>query len=322
MLYKQSIFLLSVVLILALGHVAFAEDKNEAMSQKPLLYGIHAGQDSHFWQTVEAGALKAAEELGYSILYRGGAQTDANLQREVFNIALESGAKGIFIAPNDASRSEDVMRAKEKNIPVVYFDRTMGDNPAIASFIGTDNYNGGKLAAQELIKKLGAENKAKVVVFRMDKNVVPTTDREQGFIDTVTKAGYDVIASPYVSSEIGNARSLIQKFLLDPNTPSFDVIFTPSEYCAVATILTLQMMNKTKDYIHIGFDSGATIEKAIRDGDMYGTVVQQPFEMGYYSVKALDDVLHQRKVKPFIESKVIFVSKENLNTFEHTSRKE
>ena len=48
---------------------------------------------------------------------------------------------------------------------------------------------------------------------------------------------------------------------------------------------------------------------------MYGTIVQQPFLMGYYSVKALDDALKGKEVDPRIVSEALFVSKENVGTY-------
>jgi len=311
---KRLFFLVYVFLLVVSSHFACAEDAQSA-GAKPLLYGIHVGQDSDFWNQAGEGAKAAAEKLGYDIFYRGGAQTDTDLQRSIFDIALKSGAKGIFIAPNSADRTEDVMRAKQLGIPVVYFDRTMGENPPIASFIGTDNYAAGELAGSELIKKMGEGKPVNVVVFRMDEKVVPTSEREKGFMDAVEKAGYKVVATPFLTSDIGEARTRLQKFLEDPAMPAFNAFFTSSEYNAVAAILTLQMLGKTKDYVHIGFDGGDTIEKAIASGDMYGTIVQQPYEMGYHSVTALDDVLHGRPVEKFIESKTLFVTADNVKTY-------
>lgn len=295
-----------ILTLLALPGRGHAEE-----AAKPLLYGIPVGPPSAFWNEAGDGARQAAKELGYDIIYRGAPQLDLEGQRRLFDIALKSGAKGIFIAPNTPERAEDLARAKAAGIPVVYFDRTMGKTDDLASFIGTDNFAGGKLAAEELVKKAGKDAKLKVVVFRMDRNVVPTTERERGFIEGVTAAGYEVVASPEVSSEVGEARSRIRKFLADPATPKFSAVFTPAEYVAVATVLTLQELGKTRDYIHIGFDSGDVIEKAIQSGDMYGTIVQQPYQMGYQSVKALDAVLHGKAVRPWIVSDAKFVSAEN-----------
>jgi ribose transport system substrate-binding protein len=312
-LIRTSRMLVGAALLLCFAFPAHAESSTEA-GTKPLLYGVTIVPNSGFWSEVESGARKAGEEFGYDIIYRGAPQKDAEGQRKVFDLALESGAKGIFIAPNSADRDKDVVRARARGIPVVYFDRKMG-NPDINSFIGTDNYAAGKLAAQELVKKAGKDAKLKVAVFRMDKDVVPTTEREEGFIAGAKEAGYEIVAMPYLSTEVGTGRSRLGKFLADPATPAFDAIFTSAEYTAVATILTLQGAGKIKDYIHIGFDLSPMMEKAIRNGELYGAIVQQPFLMGYYSVKALDDALQGRTLKPHIISDVVFVSKENVDTY-------
>jgi ribose transport system substrate-binding protein len=302
------------VLILCAACLPAVAPAVAALVKKPVLYGVTIVPSSEFWVTVGLGAEKAGRELGYDIVYRGAPQTDAEGQRHIFDLALESGAAGIFIAPNSASRDEDVARARDKGIPVVYFDRMMG-SPKINSFIGTDNFEAGKIAARALAKKAGPGAKLRVAVFRMDKGVVSTTEREEGFIAGAKQAGFTIVATPYLSTEVGTARSRLLRFLSDPATPAFDAVFTSAEYTSVATVLTLKAEGKTGKYIYVGFDTGPVIEDAIRDGTMYGTIVQQPFAMGYQSVKALDDALHGRPVKPRIASDVLFVSKDNVDTY-------
>jgi len=287
-------------------------------NDKPLIYGIYVGSLGDFWDTVNQGAVAAAQERGYNLIYRGAGETDLKAQRDIFDIALKSGAKGIFIAPNSAERIEDVEKATKMGVPVVYIDRTMGEHPGVASFIGTNNYAAGALAGSELIRKLGSKKPVRVVVFRMDKDIVPTTEREKGFIETVKKAGYDVIDDIYITSEIGEGRERIQKFLSNPASPDFDAVFTPNEKTTTAALLTFKMLQKT--YLHIGFDGGNVIEEAIRNGDIYGTVLQQPYDMGYYGVTALDDTLKGKEVAPFIESSTIFVSKETIDTSKKTAQ--
>jgi len=292
-------------------HAACAE--NAPAKDTPLLFGIYVGSKGDFWADVEKGGAKAAAERGYAFIYRGAAETDLVAQREIFTEALNAGAKGIFVAPNTPERVEDVARARAKGVPVVYIDRTMGDHPPIISFIGTNNYEAGKFAAQELIKKIGPAKTANVVVFRMDKAITTTSAREAGFIDTVKEAGYNMVADFYVTSEIGEARSRIARFL--ESAPKFDAVFTPNEKTTIAAFLTLNEKEKFPG-VHIGFDGGKIIDDAIRDGLLYGTVVQQPFKMGYYGVMALDDALHGRKVVPEIESGMFFVNKDNVDTYQ------
>lgn len=283
--------------------------------EKPLIYGIHVGKKVDFWESVERGAQEAANKYGYHLIFRGAAEDDTESQKLMFDIAIKSGAKGIFVAPNSDNRAADVIRAKEAGIPVVYIDRMMGDTAPIVSFIGTNNYAAGELAARELIKKMGIDHPVKVVIFPMDKNIVSTSERERGFSETVKKAGYNVVVTPYITSEIGKARSNIRRYLAQPEYATFDAIFTPNETTTIAAILSLNEVSRP--YIHIGFDSGPLIETALQDGRLFATVVQKPFEMGYYGVEALNDFLQGKPVKPSIESGVSFITKENSDLLTH-----
>jgi ribose transport system substrate-binding protein len=302
--------MLCVVGVMALvTSVCKAEQAQAPSSDQPKIYGLYVGLKGTFWAMVENGAEKAAAEAGYRLVYLGSSETDVLTQKELFQKALEAGAKGIFIAPNNTAIEADVAAARKRGIPVVYVDRKMGE-PSIDSFIGTDNVAAGRAAGQELVKKMGAGKNIRVVVFRLSKDVISTTQREEGFIDTVTKAGYTVVASPYMASEVGDGRVKIEKFLNDPDAPLFDAVFTPNEKTTNAALLA--MRGSSRRYVHIGFDSGQLIEKALKDGSLYATIIQQPFQMGYYAVKTLDKVLKKEKVEPFVESKFVFVTKDNI----------
>ena len=69
---------------------------------------------------------------------------------------------GICLAPNDSQALVEVVReAKANGIPVVIFDSGLEDEDAYVSYVATDNYNGGVLAARRLDEALGVKPKKK-----------------------------------------------------------------------------------------------------------------------------------------------------------------
>jgi len=111
------------------------------------------------------------------------------------------------------------------------------------------------------------------------------------------------------------------KFLETPEAAKTQVIFTPNETTSMAALLTFQLAKKTTSYKWIGFDSNSEMEKAIREGVMLGTVVQQPYRMGYYGVQALNGALHGEKPKGFIESGAMVVTRDNIDNYKNIAHR-
>jgi ABC-type sugar transport system substrate-binding protein len=124
---------------------------------------IPKGTTHEFWKSVHAGAEQAATELGdVEILWKGPQnESDTSGQIEIVEAYVAQGVSGIVLAPNDSSALVDAVRtAKSKGIPVVIFDSDLEDKEAYVSYVATDNYHGGVLAARRLAEVLGAKPKA------------------------------------------------------------------------------------------------------------------------------------------------------------------
>jgi ABC-type sugar transport system substrate-binding protein len=120
---------------------------------------IPKGTTHEFWKSVHFGAAKAAEELGnVEIIYRGPSK-EGNTESQI-NLVQDMIAQdvdGICLAPNDSSALvTPVEESKKKEIPVVIFDSGLsGSEDNYVSYVATDNYNGGALAAHCLAAALG-----------------------------------------------------------------------------------------------------------------------------------------------------------------------
>ena len=113
---------------------------------------IPKGTAHEFWKSVHAGAAKAGAELGVEILWKGPMYEDNKQgQIDVVQDFVTAKVNGICLAPLDSlALVESVRYAKEKEIPTVIFDSGLADEGNIVSYVATDNYNGGRLAARRL----------------------------------------------------------------------------------------------------------------------------------------------------------------------------
>jgi ribose transport system substrate-binding protein len=91
-------------------------------------------------------------------------------------------------------------------------------------------------------------------------------------------------------------------------------IFTPNESSTAGMLLALQDINKAGKVSFVGFDTSQVFIDAMRAGQLHGIVVQNPFNMGYLGVRTMVDHLLGKPVEKKIDTGVMIVTKENLET--------
>jgi ribose transport system substrate-binding protein len=162
--------------------VATPENMNEPEVKARLSPKLHTGEDvkpetakyriavipkgtTHdFWQSVHHGAAQAAAELGnVEIIWKGPLkESDKQDQIALVQSFVDNKVDGICLAPLDSrALIESVRYAKEKGIPTVIYDSGLEDEEITVSYVATDNYNGGVLAARRLGTVLREQRKAR-----------------------------------------------------------------------------------------------------------------------------------------------------------------
>ena len=149
---------------------------------------IPKGTTHEFWQSVHAGASKGAEEMGdVELTWQGPAREDDRTEQiKLVQGAVAAGVDGIVLAPLDARALVDpVEQAIAKGIKVVIIDSAL-ESDKISSFVATDNYHGGVLAAERLGQVLHGQGR--IILLRYAVGSASTDEREKGFTDTMKKA--------------------------------------------------------------------------------------------------------------------------------------
>ena len=134
--------------------------------KKYTLAVIPKGTTHEFWKSVHAGATNAAKEAGnVEILWKGPLQeNDKEWQINVVQDFVTKRVDGICLAPLDSRALVSAVKdAQEQGIPTVIFDSGLDDASVIVSYVATDNYQGGALAAKRLAEVLAVKPKAKPV---------------------------------------------------------------------------------------------------------------------------------------------------------------
>src|SRR5687768_11524611 len=123
-----------------------------------------------FFIEMQKGAEEAAKKLGVTLVVQAAdREVDVERQMQIIENLIERKVGALCITPSGSREIVPVVvKANEANIPVIVVD-TRADEKAlaaaggkIATFIGSDNFDGGKIAGAFLVEKLGG--KGNVVV--------------------------------------------------------------------------------------------------------------------------------------------------------------
>jgi ribose transport system substrate-binding protein len=285
-----------------------------AQGKKLRIAVIPKGTSHEFWKSVHYGAEQAAKEIGnVEIIWRGPVvESDTGSQIEVVKSMITMGVDGIVLAPNQKGGLVDsVSEAIDEGIPVVIFDSGLDAGPRIVSYVATDNFKGGQMAADEMAKAIG--EKGNVILLRYLAGSESTEQRENGFLDGLKKyPEIKVVSSDQFGGD--NATSAKEKVdqLLQIHQKDLAGIFAVCEPNANGTLESLKNAGVDKQIKLIAFDPSDALIEALKNGSCAGIVLQDPVKMGYLSVKTLVAAIGGEKAEEFTSTGEFFASPANL----------
>lgn len=274
---------------------------------------VSAGGSPSFWGAIGEGAQAAGRELGVTIYYLNPSEeTDQQGQGQMIRQFATHKCRALVLAPNAPERARQSAALMQQGIPVVFIDRTEADAHPLA-VVATDNYAAGRLAGEQMVRRLNGTGQHRVVLMRLKKGVQSTDAREQGFFDVVHKAGLTVVADPYLGPVESEAQARSEQVLASL-AGHFDAVFTPNETTTSGTLQTLQKLGLAGKVIMIGFDINPRLYEAIRQRSISALVLQRPFQMGYVGVTLAWRAVHGASpTSARVDSGVTLLTHDNMN---------
>jgi ribose transport system substrate-binding protein len=278
---------------------------------------IPKGTSHVFWQSVHAGARKAAAELGVDIVWRGPLrEDDRDAQVSEVEGFVSRGVSGIVLAPLDeAALVAPVEAAVRAGVPVVIIDSGLKSDRYV-SFVATDNEQGGRLAGEHLARLLGG--KGRVVLLRYAEGSDSTNRREQGFLAALAAhPGIEVASSnQYGGTDVEGAykkgEALLSVYKRSDGRLSIDGVFCPNESSTFAMLRVLQDNGWAGQVRFVGFDASDNLVQGLERGHIDALVLQDPVRMGYLGVKTMVAHLEGRPTERRIDTGARVVTRENM----------
>lgn len=202
---------------------------------------VPKGTSHVHWQAVHAGAKQAADELGnVEIVWLGPAKEDQReAQIALVEQAIAARVDGLVLAPLDSQALvRPVEDAVAAGIPVVIIDSGL-DSDKPVSYVATDNYHGGVLAAERLAERL--DGKGRIILLRYAPNSDATVQREKGFTDTIARyPGITYLSeNQYAGATADSAQQVAQRLVLQFKG-QVDGVFCPNESSTAGMLRALK----------------------------------------------------------------------------------
>jgi ribose transport system substrate-binding protein len=307
------------ILLLSLALSLFVSILTAAPAKKLTIAVIPKGTSHEFWKSIHAGAVKAAREFEaegreINLIWKGPLREDDREQQiQVVENFIGRRIDGMVLAPLDSQAlAGPVETAHSAKIPVVIIDSGLNTDK-IVSYIATDNYKGGQLAADRLAELLGDEGKA--LMLRLQVGSASTEEREAGFLNQIRgrHPGIEIVSSDQHAGATRDTAFRASQNLLNRFGRDLDGIFTPNESSTVGMLLAMRDAGLGSSEIKfVGFDTGEQSVTALKNGDLQGLIVQNPFMMGYLGVKTVVNHIDGEKVDPWVDTGVVTVTPDNL----------
>lgn len=263
-------------------------------SQKKVIAVIPKGSAHLFWQSVHAGANKCARENNAEVSWSGPAtEVDYTSQLQIIDAMINRRVDAIALSPIDKKAMVSaVERAMHSKIPVIIFDSGI-DTEQFISMVATDNFRGGELAADRIATILDGEGE--VAMVKVQPGSASTMEREDGFEQRVAKVypNIKIVDARYGMADFAKSLAVAENMLTAH--PNLEAIFASNESSTVGAVQALKQ--RKSDVKLVGFDSSAALIEDLKAGAIDSLVIQDPFRMGYESVKAALDQLGGKPVK-------------------------
>jgi ribose transport system substrate-binding protein len=253
--------------------------------------------NSTFWLAVWEGTKKAAAELGYKeVLYKGTAsQADIAGQVNLVNDMVSRKVSGIMIAATDAKALVDpVEKAVAAGVPVVTLDSGV-DSQKPYAYIATDNIAAAKTAADVLGSLISG--KGTVGDIGITAGSQTGREREDGFVKQM-KAKYPevkVLAVQYTGCDPAKSLNIATDMLT--GNPGLVGFYGACDGPGTGIAQLVKQRNMKGKIKSVSFDVSPDQFLLFLDGYLDALIVQDPFQMGYRGVYAMDQVIHKQPVK-------------------------
>lgn len=263
--------------------------------------------NSDYWKIVESGAKAAGQKYGVEVAVLGpNAETDVTGQISMLEDQITKKVNALVVAPSQPASAIPVFnKAKGAKIPVILADTDAKWDDKV-SFVGTGNFNGGKLAGEYFGKKVAKGGK--VVILRGALGDPTHDERANGCVEGLKAAGLDVAVIQPANSERGMAVTVMENIV--QSKQEFVGVFATNDEMALGAFKALEAAKMNIPVV--GFDGSPDALTSITEGKLDASIAQSPYNIGFKGVEAAIKAAKGETLDKRIDTGTEVINKDNV----------
>ncbi len=250
-------------------------------------YKVITNGISPFWVSMGKGLEDAKRELSCSADWQGPNPAENTAQVNLFRTAVAAKVDGIAVSVIEAKAMAPVIdEAVGQGIPVITFDSDSPDSKRMA-YIGTNNFEAGKIAGQETVKLFPGGGK--LVAFVGNMGAQNAQERYNGMLEAVKGHHIEFLQAPFEDNkDKGKARKNVEDAITRYQGQGLSGLVGLYSYNGPAIVSAVQQAGLRARMKIVCFDGEPETLNNLSKGLVDVTVVQKPYEFGRLSIKLLD----------------------------------
>ena len=287
-----------------------------------------------YWNIAKSGCLDAQRDLGVEVEVKMPPEFSVVLQKQIVEDLVAGGIDGIAISPLDAENQTAWLNEIAAQVPLITHDADAPESKRRV-YLGMDNYKAGRMCGQLVKKALPNGGGVMLFVGRLGQDNAKY--RRQGVIDELfgrsDPESHDKIAHDPVDGVLDGGKYKILGTLVDKLSladakqmatdaiaahPEMKAMIGLFEYNLPACYQALKQAGKLGKIKLVGFDENDVTLQGIREGFVNGTIVQNPYQYGYQSVKVLKEIIEGKdnlNGRDYIDIVARKITKENVEVY-------
>ena len=288
----------------------------ETAAQRHRVTLVAKSTQTEFWLSVFAGAEAAAAEYNLELTIAGPeTEEDYESQNRMIAGAVEAGTEAlVFSAIDFEENAPAVEAAGQAGVKIVSIDSGVGSDQ-VGTYIGTDNYAAGQMAAQAALDAVDGELTVGIVNY--DISSANGQERERGARDLFEESGRAQVAARINTlAEAGRAQADTEELLRAH--PDINVLLAFNEPTSVGAAAAVAAQELSDAVFLVGFDSNLATVEGLQNGSVDALIVQNPYAMGYLGVESAYRLLSGQggSLAPTVDTATSIVDLENLFTMD------
>lgn len=266
---------------------ALALSSFPALAQEKPILAFVTNASADFWTIARRGTEKAQAELPeYQVEFVVPAESTPAEQRRIVDDLLARGVKGIAISPINPENSTEILN-KVAAAGVLFTSDSDAPGSNRTVYIGTDNVAAGVQAGELMKEAMPEGGDAMLFVGTMDN--ANARERVEGIRKALDGSNIKIVDVRTDEIDFVKARRNVEDTLTA--FPEIDMLVGLYSYNPPQIIEAVAAAGMTGKVKIIGFDEDVATLRGIKEGAVYGTIVQQPFEFGYQSIMGMAKVI-------------------------------